>query len=223
MPVVANMLSLTNALHARTIGAQPQIADDASESAARDPMYRDNALSQLWVNYRWSSIVVDERFPRRTSEDPHMNPFGVEGDTLRAGDRAPDATSLREVDATTGIISSSETTLFKAYSPTVHTLIVFPGNKFLPFDLEFASRYRAMGILALWVIIHSGQPVGDVAADKIFVDAAGHARSGHGLSSASVDSKTHYFLVRPDGMIGAYGTGPGIVQEYFRNILRSDD
>lgn len=222
MPVVANMLSLTNALHARTIGAQPQTAGNTSQSAARDPMYRDNALSQLWVNYRWSSIVTDERFPRRTSEEPHMNPFGVEGDTLRAGDRAPDATSLREVDAT-GAISYFETTLFKIYSPAVHTLIVFPGNKFLAFDLEFASRYRAMGILGLWIIIPFGKPVGDVAVDRVLLDAAGHARSGYGLSSASVDSETHYFLIRPDGMIGAYGTGPGIVQDYFRGILRSDD
>lgn len=222
MPVVANMLSLTNALHARTIGAQPQMTDNASQSTVRDPMYRDTALSQLWVNYRWSSIVMDERFPRKTSEDSLMNPFGVEGDTLRAGDRAPDATSLHEVDAT-GLISSSETTLFTVYSPTVHTLIIFPGTKSISLDVEFASRYRAMGIVSLWIIVPPGPSVGDMAADKIFLDAAGHARSGYGLPSESVDIETHYFLVRPDGMIGAYGTGPGVVQEYFRNILLSVD
>ncbi|KAF5357562.1 hypothetical protein D9757_013009, partial [Collybiopsis confluens] len=87
MPVVAEMLNLSTELHKHTIGAHEKFRAGISPSseASKDPMFRGRNLSQLWVNYRWSPIVFDDQAGITVE---HTNPSGLEGDRLRAGDRA---------------------------------------------------------------------------------------------------------------------------------------
>lgn len=60
-----------------------------------------------------------------------------------------------------------------------------------------------------------------VQADKVLLDASGFAHDSYGLTET--EPLTRYFLIRPELMIGALGTSPKIVDQYFSNILRLKD
>ena len=93
-----------------------------------DKFPRRRKLFQLDLNYRWSSIVFDERF---ASSSAQKDAYGKLGQDLRAGDRAPDAPSLvilhskvTSIGKVSGQVGAS-VRLFDIFEPTVHTALVF--------------------------------------------------------------------------------------------------
>ncbi|KAJ7282897.1 hypothetical protein C8J57DRAFT_1296894, partial [Mycena rebaudengoi] len=109
--VIAQMLQLTTALYEKTFGS---ILDDKAGTGWE----RNGDLHMLGVNYRGSSIVVEDGHPV----------LGVgayaksEGVGVQAAYRAPDASGL----VTSG--SDVPMSLFAIFSAAVHTVLVFGGD-----------------------------------------------------------------------------------------------
>ncbi|EKM48470.1 uncharacterized protein PHACADRAFT_266336 [Phanerochaete carnosa HHB-10118-sp] len=91
--------AITTDLFDRTFGVDTQrkLADAraaeqagaGTDATAREQVWiRGRKLFQLDVNYRWSTIVLDERFAGGEST---RVAYGEPGQDVRAGDRAPDA------------------------------------------------------------------------------------------------------------------------------------
>ena len=95
VPVIKQMLERTTELLNKTLSAKKE--DDNAISAAWN---RPRALLQLGVNYRWSSIVLDERHPYTLGKKSNaLDSYGDEGITdFHAGDRAPDSPGLVNVE-----------------------------------------------------------------------------------------------------------------------------
>ncbi|KAF9024673.1 hypothetical protein BDZ89DRAFT_1041006 [Hymenopellis radicata] len=113
------MLNLTKQLHHLAFSRMPTSTLEGRQTAERsnDPMWRPKHTLQLGVNYRWSPIVLEGRAIEATAE---KSPYGIDGAKLRAGDRAPDATSLRDVH------TGSDATLFSLVSgANIHTILIF--------------------------------------------------------------------------------------------------
>ncbi|KAF8891790.1 FAD binding domain-containing protein [Infundibulicybe gibba] len=130
IPVIAEMLGVTTELLKKTFKKE-------HDQSAWD---RTGCLLQLGVNYRWSSIVVDEQSKdyipsgddtngdqKQVVQFDDVDPYGKRTDgRLRAGDRAPDACDL--FDPRTG----TTTRLFNIFGPTHHTVVHFSTDGLRP-------------------------------------------------------------------------------------------
>ena len=114
-PIIAEMIKLSSTLFNKFVQAK------AGGKDRENAWKRGGDLHQFGVNYRWSSVVVDERTPKpKNAQD--VDPYGAGSDgTLRAGDRAPQAPGL--VTASAG-----ETSLFDLFGPGHHTVLLFKHN-----------------------------------------------------------------------------------------------
>ena len=111
LPVIAEMVGRTTAL-----------LDASFKGGAADVLAqrRPKAMQMLGINCRWSAIVVDEQ--PDAPEHPRDGAYLSEDPTvLFAGDRAPESPGL--VTA-----SGEETSLFKIYGPTHHTVLDFEAD-----------------------------------------------------------------------------------------------
>jgi 2-polyprenyl-6-methoxyphenol hydroxylase-like FAD-dependent oxidoreductase len=145
-PVAAHVLALSNARLKQTI--EDHVV----------PLRRDVSTIQLDVNYRGSALARDDR---------------GETASLRAGDRAPDATSLMTVEG--------ERRLFDLTRGGGFTLLSF-GT--MP-PIEAARR----GVRLLHVVAQPADP-GDIA------DVEGSLASAYGATDRAL------VLIRPDGYVG---------------------
>lgn len=156
---------------------------------------------QLGVNYRWSSIVVDEQEGDNTGEELAVYLPSGSG-MLRAGDRAPEASGLLQYAP--GRVSQSSISLFSIFKPTHHTVLLFYPT------VEHAQR--AIGLLPKtareafrFVVILSSELAATfptdtlVSVDYVLLDAQGHASAAY----RPVKSGFKTIAVRPDGVIGA--------------------
>lgn len=206
LPVIQRMLQETTVMRQRgkdAVGAAPEVF-------ARSVMQRSSLLKQLGINYRWSSIVFDERAPRAVDEE--REPYGVEGeDTLKAGDRAPDATGLVRVS------DSRVTSLFHVFSPTRHTVLILGGDRArIESIVKTVARYPKRTVSAAVVL-----PSGDKATTPVDgTDAT--LRDGDTIAYDAycvADGQTFAFIVRPDGVVGAIVSGEAGVVRYFSGIF----
>lgn len=122
LPVIAEVLKKTTTLLDKTFEAKLKTAESGFS--------RSRSLLQLGVNYRWSSIVVEEELHGQqtatagggSEEDidhPLIDPYNPKGDgKLHTGDRAPDAPGL--VNVTT----NESTSLFRIFGYTYHTVLL---------------------------------------------------------------------------------------------------
>ncbi|OBZ76355.1 Pentachlorophenol 4-monooxygenase [Grifola frondosa] len=218
MPVVAEMLNLSTELHSL---AFPQLDSSSLEAGkaprVEDVMFRPRSFLQLGINYRWSSIVIDERGGEGEGKGPEtpqeISPYGSGVDKLRAGDRAPDATVLLD--------GSDSMTLHGVFSVRNHTVLVFPGTADgteLQSDLATVGVFRKPGVASLVLISqtkHAQFRDISTVCDRVLVDTAGHATSGYGI----LDDTKAFVVIRPDGIIGAYVLAAEGVIRYFSNIL----
>ncbi|KAJ7656762.1 FAD binding domain-containing protein [Mycena polygramma] len=195
MPVVAEMLSLSSDLHAKAFPHIPETAFNPGPSSdAADPMMRSAKLLQLGINYRWSSIIHDERDTGEVSVE--SNPYGTMGDKVRAGDRAPFVGDL------------GGTNLFSLLrdSPS-HIALYFPVSAVGPALHDLQGILNA-GLLHVAVV---GRPLTDAhAAIKSLSDPEGLAAKAYDI----LDRDT-FVVIRPDGIIGAYTFSTKGIQEYF--------
>ncbi|KAH9911762.1 monooxygenase [Fomitopsis serialis] len=202
LPVIAAMLQKSTDLY------------DAMRKGDQRGWERGGNLRMLGVNYRWSSIVVDERTPKAQSPES-VNPYGsgTDGD-LRAGDRAPDAPGLVSVGSEE---AGGSTSLFSVFRPSHHTALLFN----LPAEeteqvLRVAQKYPS-GSVKTVSIYPQGTSVPNVIGrpDLAVVDKDGHAYAGYQVSP----EKPTIVIVRPDGVVGGIVYGLSGVEQYFRGVF----
>ena len=187
LPVVAEMLDLTTKILKATI--------EKSDSEAG--WRRTGNLNQLGVNYRWSSIVVDQSTDSATGPDTREahSTYDVEaGGLLRAGDRAPDAPGLVKVDFDNQK-SSESTRLFMLLSPTYHTLLIFAEAADVYATLQVAIAGFHKELVRAVVLLRSGTAnmVQDVACD-VFEDRDGHAYDAY----KGAEGANGIVIIRPE-------------------------
>lgn len=191
--------SLLNALERR--------ADDAAWTRGR-------VLKMLGINYRWSSVVVDERTAKPAEP---VDVYGGEGGgELRAGDRAPDAPALQFVgrleDKKEGTL-----TLFGIFHPTYHTVLVFASDAgYVLTVLEEVKRWP-VGSLKVAVVYPRGMTgiVAVAGADYTVVDKEGHAFAVYGVSP----ERPMTVVIRPDGVIGGILFGEEGLRQYLKGVF----
>lgn len=199
LPVVEEMLR-------KVIGLYNAFTEDANKAltSAAHPV----ELFQLDINYRWSSILIEDRNPQAASlEELKAHAYMGWGTNLCAGDRAPDAPDL--VVART----PDSTTLFDVFNPTMHTILVFGSLASFP-NLDTIIRSRSpVGAVQTFVILRDSSGAGATTIH----DKAGHAYSAYGVGS----NRSISVIVRPDGFIGCITTSELSVEKYFSLIFQN--
>jgi len=225
LPVIAEMLNVSTQILdkykiASPATSVPTATSDASAAAstASDPWTRGGKLRQLGVNYRWSPIVVDERTPAVEGEIGDV--YGTGGGIIRAGDRAPDAPGLVDVEKDATI------TLFGTFSPTSHTALVFAqqdGSIALQTVRTLAS-YNALAsadsplVQSIVILPSTLAPYscGSPSTSKTLVDGDGHAHKEYAITE---DGPAYVVIVRPDGVVGAIVEGVSGIERYFSGVF----
>ncbi|KAL4242532.1 Rifampicin monooxygenase-like protein [Abortiporus biennis] len=207
LPVIQAMLAKTTEVHNKLMQS------DIKDKAAWD---RPKSLNQLRVNFRWSSILVDEQV--EDHEDAKVvarNAYGSEtDDKLRAGDRAPDAPDLVDTN------SNQKTSFYSIFKPTHHTALLFnPPASELPAILESLATWPSGSVKPVVVLPQGAgttQDV-DVAKDVLLLED----RDGHAYNSYKqiVDGGFPIVIVRPDGVIGGITKGPEGVKAYHEKLF----
>ncbi|KAK0469981.1 FAD binding domain-containing protein [Desarmillaria tabescens] len=204
MPVIAYMLNMTDGL----------IKSTMKEGGTGEGFSRDFNLRQLGVNYRGSTLVVDEKHTRRGEFiDPYRS--GEDG-TVRGGDRAPDAPGLVAVND-----DSISTSLFEIFQFTCHTVLIFSDPKDDQSDILNISTSYPQGLVQSVVIYpQSTTPPSMLAvhrlADHVFADRDGFAYKNYNIVGSDA---TKVVVVRPDGYIGALISGADSLASYFGAIF----
>ena len=208
LPVVAEMLNLTSKILKATI-------DKPSSEAG---WKRTGNLNQLGVNYRWSSIVVDQSTDSVTGpggREAHLA-YDVEANgVLRAGDRAPDAPGLVKVNFDNQK-SGESTRLFKLLSPTYHTVLIFAEAADVHAILQAGIAKFPKEFVRVVVLLRAGttKVIQDAAYD-VFEDRDGHAYDAY----KGAEGANGVVIIRPDGVTGAIVKDADWVERYFRGIF----
>ncbi|KJA26224.1 hypothetical protein HYPSUDRAFT_198983 [Hypholoma sublateritium FD-334 SS-4] len=201
VPVVTQMLDITKDLLQKTI---------ANEQSGWN---RSGPVKQLGVNYRWSSIVVDDE---KQIQDSKASAYDNQAaGTLAAGDRAPDASELRRITNQRG--QTELTRLFQLFSPAKHTVLIFAGKSDYRAALDTLEVYPADLVHSVLVVDPGKAAVTVLASDTLtFVeDTKGYAHDGYKVR----ESPSGIFVIRPDGVVGArLGSAEGI-SRYFKAIF----
>ncbi|TFY60899.1 hypothetical protein EVJ58_g4853 [Rhodofomes roseus] len=208
LPVVKRMIQ-------ETLGIYKVIMDSALNGADVNKA-RGAHLKQLGINYRWGSIVIDERQPVDKQQVVEtLDVYGRGGgDTLRAGDRAPDAPGLVDVNQGGG-----PARLFDVFKPTDHTVLIFCSDASTTRPvLEALQGLPPKAVRSAVVYPQSASRSPPVAyADLVLHDGEGHAYKAYGCPT---DSST-VVIVRPDGVVGGLVFGEDGVKKYFKSIFSS--
>ncbi|KAF9003010.1 FAD binding domain-containing protein [Cyathus striatus] len=201
-PVIAEMLSKTTKILKQTINPQT----DKDEELA---WARGGELRMLGVNYRTSSIVIDDGPLDKFSGSA----YNVESATAaRAGDRAPDAPKLLQVSP-----SKEETSLFQLFGSSYHTVLVFGGSAVQHRTLLETVEKLPKGVVKTALVIPKDNQEYAIPEgfDPVVVDTNGHAFKGYSVS----DGELNVVVVRPDGVVGARVGTMENFEKYFSRIL----
>ncbi|KAJ7879257.1 FAD binding domain-containing protein [Mycena olivaceomarginata] len=213
LPVIAEMLQQSTGLLDRTVG-ETSIAGDTSR------WDRGGALLMFGINYRWSPIVVDEQDgdekDTTTSEAP-KDPYGMHTRGLKAGDRAPDASELKD-------IRSGSVSLFNdVFDFSRHMVLVFSAAvdpERYDALLVLLACYQGLVRCAAVVpggVCTSGADIARIGTGiMILEDTKGHAHAGY---HSRFDGGCDIVVVRPDRIIGAVVRGPAGLERYFSQIF----
>jgi len=209
IPIIGEMLNLTTGYLKKTFlngDAQP---GDFKRRAT------DN---QLGVNYRSSSIVVDDGISK---QDVIGTPAygGAEG-PICAGDRAPDAPGLVLV----GDDPCRTIRLHQLLRPTRHTVLVFADKDVDIFQVGHSIFSKYPQELVHFVILSSGTwnhslPQSLSTRTSVYEDRDGHAC----IAYAGPREASSIFVIRPDGYIGARLGNLDKVDTYFKGIFVASD
>ncbi|KAF5362575.1 hypothetical protein D9756_002493 [Leucocoprinus leucothites] len=226
LPVVTEMLNQTTQMLKQTF-------KDGEEKA----WDKGSGLLQLGVNYRWSSIVLDERrilearyeaddydpympdyLADEQEDDIGVNSYGSSVDGhLRAGDRAPDASNLVDRSATS--LFRTTYTLFQIFGSYYHTVLIFSKLANPTPILKLFKLYPA-GTVRSVIVTPRGRPVPNadvMAADVVLEDSSGYAYDAY------IPGKTcGIVVVRPDGVVGAIVEDRPWLHKYFLGIFSGE-
>ncbi|KAK0188554.1 FAD binding domain-containing protein [Armillaria mellea] len=185
IPVIAAMLNKTSEILTKTF-------TNGGIGQTLAGWNRGYELRQFGVNYRNSSIVVDET---PVEGDETVDPYRSGNDgTIRGGDRAPDAPGLVFVNRT------HKTSLFEIFGSSYHTVLIFSGDHTAVLD---TLKYYPAGIINI------------ISADYVLVDGDGYAYKHYNMAG----KLTKIVVVRPDGMIGGLVRDVYGLKQYFNGIL----
>ncbi|KAL0064608.1 hypothetical protein AAF712_008433 [Marasmius tenuissimus] len=199
LPIIATMLDKTTELMNKTF-------QKSSENNVG--WTHDWELKQFGINYRGSSLLVDERY---TDSNGPFDPYrsGHDGSS-RAGDRAPFAPSL--------IPSGGGKTcgLYDLLGIESHTVLVFsrPGTSLADEVQGTLSGYDRELVKSL-AILPQGTSSSEVLSLQSFIDSEGYAYKHYKVSQ----DEELVVVVRPDGYIGAVANGTSGLQNYFSKIF----
>ncbi|KAJ3505830.1 hypothetical protein NLJ89_g7213 [Agrocybe chaxingu] len=197
-PVVAEMLNITTGMLNKMV-----------VSSANVGWKRTGHINQLAVNYRWSSIVVDEAREKGEGGKQATSTYAVEaGAGVQAGDRAPDAPGLIRYGAPA---EEGTTRLFKIFDPSRHTVLIFAHADY---DTILSSLKRFPPTLVRPIIISAGGN-GFVPSCDVFEDRDGHAHEAY----KGPEGTSGVFVVRPDGVVGARTGNAEKLSSYFAGIF----
>ncbi|KZT72290.1 monooxygenase [Daedalea quercina L-15889] len=213
LPVIKQMLQ-------ETVSMTRDIFEKAhDENAVKSAWQRGTHLKQFGINYRWSPIVFDDRFKAVDSQHAEasaLNPYGTEGDVVRAGDRAPNATGLVRIGGRDE--GSQPTSLFSILSPTHHTVLIF-GPQAADLGSIMKSVKACPPGAVYSAIVYPGStsttsPAVD-GSDALLRDRDGVAYTEYGM----LEGESFAVVVRPDGFVGAIVRGGEGVTKYFSAIF----
>lgn len=181
--------------------------------------HRGGELHMLGVNYRWSSIVLDKRTPKETAP---VDPYGVtctdmNVNTVRAGERAPDAPGLVRLDSVHS--AQATTSLLDIFRPSYHTVLIFSDGTDKAGRMVSTMKAYPAGLLRT-VLIHSDSTTAlsnNVEVDFNVVDRDGHAHDGYQVAKDEFIT----FIVRPDSVVGGVVSRIHEAKQYFDGILGS--
>ncbi|KAF7288975.1 FAD-binding-3 domain-containing protein [Mycena indigotica] len=193
MPVVAEMLALSNELHTRAFSHIPSTAfPSAPPTEALDPMLRSVKLLQLGVNYRWSPLLRDERNASvavKSLEPVPQNPYGLAGDNrLAVGDRAP-------------FFGNGDVSLFSLlHDFPSHLVLYFPPSGSV-LNIATLDALRSLGddLFSITVVSKDAMDGSDQNV-HFYHDPEGSVLAAY---EVTLDRDT-FIIIRPDGVLGAY-------------------
>ncbi len=218
LPVIAVMLHKTTELY-----HQAYVADTS--------LRRGRELLMLGINYRWSSIVLEERDPNLSDEEKRkasMNEMkarsygGYEGG-LCAGDRAPDAPGLVISHSSDPLKKIGEvTSIFKLYNILKRNLIIFAPlseNNAVNGILTATAKVPASKEnVPVFVVTRTDNDYAVGAQQEVaytLVDRDGHAHDGYFVKEGELT----IVIIRPDGYVGAIVHNKSGVGRYFEQIF----
>lgn len=226
-PVVAEMLNQTT-----------QMLDQTFKDGEEKGWSRDTGLLQLGVNYRWSSIVCDERQVLEARyEADYYDPYGILDDdeeddinvgvdsngstvdgVLCAGDRAPDATNL--IDRSASSLFLSTYSLFQIFSSHYHTVLIFSKLKKPKSVLRYLKSCPAGTVRSVVVAPRGRLTVSN--ADIQDADIVLEDRDGHAHDAYIPGQVCGVVAIRPDGMVGAIVQNEQWLHKYFMGIFSGE-
>lgn len=197
LPIVAQMLEITTKLLKETL-------KDSTNESGWD---RSGNINQLGVNYRWSSIVVDEEKEQHGTATEKPDGYTVEANgLLQAGDRAPDAPGLITRTQDAGM------RLFNIFKSQRHTVLIFSDKVDYKSAIAGLEKYPA-DLVRRVVISKPGDAVSVAGMDcDVFEDRDGHAYEAY-------RGALGIYVIRPDGVVGARVRGSEGLHRYFQAIL----
>lgn len=170
---------------------------------------RPEIVKQYGINYRSSSLVIDE--DSCATEARKVSAYGGGTGLIFAGDRAPDTTGLFKVE------TRESTRLFNLFGPTHHTVLIFAETcqEIFRCSPPLSEKYPE-NLVHFFVIQAAGSnyPKYD-AAVEVIEDTDGHA---YKIYHTSQDVNA-IFIIRPDGYVGARVTGLDGISRYFDKIF----
>ncbi|KDQ34081.1 hypothetical protein PLEOSDRAFT_21091, partial [Pleurotus ostreatus PC15] len=211
LPVITQMLHATTKLYTHTVAKEKAMEPTEKDSTDEDKQsgwfrWRNSALEMYGINYRFSSIVLEERDTRpRDAEDVLAHAYsGYEGrGSLCAGDRAPEAPKL--------LTSDGEVSVFKLLKPTVHTVLVFAKEGDLGVTAALANVPPS--VVQIFLVAESQIPA--VPGARTLIDSEGHARKSYMVDEGG----SLIIVIRPDTFIGGIVKHASGVREYFSKII----
>ncbi|TFK29754.1 pentachlorophenol 4-monooxygenase [Coprinopsis marcescibilis] len=216
LPVIAEMLAQTTKLLNQTF----------TETDER-PWKQNGPLLQLGVNYRWSSIVIDERKAIEAQleaeedalmedfesyDDEEIESYGNDDGKLRAGDRAPDASGLVSLD--NSILFRQTYRLFQVFNVSHHTALIFADMLDASKVLRELARYPKDLVKSVLIVKPKRTvPATNHAPNFVLEDRDGHVYDAYATKVCGL------ILVRPDGIIGAVLESHRSIHRYFHSLL----
>ena len=198
LPVVAEMLNITTSILKKTL----------SDSRQTDPWNRSGDLHQLNVNYRGSSITVDQDVEANGEPKSNGSHYHIEaGDLVHAGDRAPDASGLVKDG------SEEPTRLFRILKPTKHTVLIFADK--VDYKSALASLEKYPKDLVHPILLTKAGAGIDAPGIDVFKDREGHAYEVY----KGPEGTTGIYVIRPDGVVGCRAGDSSHVEQYFSKIF----
>ena len=197
------------------------LAENRDAAALKAAWQRGTHLKQFGINYRWSSIVFDERYASPDAQHASaeaLNAYGTEGDVVRAGDRAPNATGLVRLD----LEGDTQTIdLFSIFGPTHHTAIVFGSESSAMEAILKSLKTYPPSTVSSAVVYPRSTPASESpahgldGADHVLQDSDGFAFTGYDMP----ETRSTVVVVRPDGVVGAVVHDIDGIAKYFAPIF----